>query len=145
MFFPLEFFYVLLGKPYLWKFHVVYDSMPHSVIITLNMKLYRIPKVVPPSSIYLISSKQCIKNISHTKKFFFFVIRSQSEKNVSATSMSSTDDLNMQQKQVDKVVEDYKDIFSSPTRVPMYCQVKHSIGMTPHVLLPNGPVYTSLR
>jgi hypothetical protein len=41
---PLEVCDVILGQPYLWKRHVVYDSMPHSVIITLNMKLYRIPK-----------------------------------------------------------------------------------------------------
>jgi len=38
----LEFCYVHLGKPYLWKHHVVYDSKPHSVIITLGRQLYRI-------------------------------------------------------------------------------------------------------
>ena len=40
---PLEVCDVLLGQTYLWKRHVVYEYMPHSVIITLNMKLYRIP------------------------------------------------------------------------------------------------------
>jgi hypothetical protein len=49
---------VLLGQPYLWKCHVVYESMPRSVIITLNKKLYRIPKVVPPSVISLMFAKQ---------------------------------------------------------------------------------------
>jgi hypothetical protein len=40
---PLEFCDVLLGQPYLWKRHAVYESKPRSVIITLNRKLYRIP------------------------------------------------------------------------------------------------------
>jgi hypothetical protein len=79
MFAPLEVCNVLLGQPYLWKHHVVYESRPHSVIITLNKKLYRIPKAVPPSVISLISTKQCRKVISQTGKFFFFVIHSQSE------------------------------------------------------------------
>jgi hypothetical protein len=36
---PLEVCNVLLVQPYLWKRHVVYDSRPRSVIITLNRKL----------------------------------------------------------------------------------------------------------
>jgi hypothetical protein len=38
-------------------------------------------------------------------------------------------------------VEEYLDIFSSPTGVPLHYQVKHSIDLTPITLLPNGPVY----
>jgi hypothetical protein len=38
-------------------------------------------------------------------------------------------------------MEEYKDIFSSPTGVPLHCQVKHSIDLTPNAPLPNGPVY----
>jgi hypothetical protein len=60
---PLEVCDVLLGQPYLWKHHVVYDSRPHSVIITLKRKLYRTPKEVPPSAISLISAKKCMKVI----------------------------------------------------------------------------------
>jgi hypothetical protein len=55
--YPLKVCNVLLGQPYLWKFHVVYESRPRSVIITLNRKLYRIPEAVPPSVISLISAK----------------------------------------------------------------------------------------
>jgi hypothetical protein len=55
--------------------------------------------------------------------------------------MVSTADLSTQQNQVDKVMEEYKDIFSSPTGVPLYCQVKHSIDLTPDTPLPNGLVY----
>jgi hypothetical protein len=73
---PLEVFDVLLGQPYLWKCHVVYESRPCSVIITLNRKLYRIPKAVPPSSISLISAKQCRKFITQTGKFVYFMISS---------------------------------------------------------------------
>jgi hypothetical protein len=76
---PLEVCNVLLGQPYLWKRHVVYESRPRSVIITLNKKLYKIPEAVPPSVISLISTKQCKKVILQTGKFVFFIIRSQSE------------------------------------------------------------------
>jgi hypothetical protein len=38
-------------------------------------------------------------------------------------------------------MEEYSDIFSSPTKVPLQCQVKHPIDMTPDAPLPNGPVY----
>jgi hypothetical protein len=54
---PIEVCDVLLGQPYLWKCHAIYESRPRSVIITLNRKLYRIPEAVPPSAISLISAK----------------------------------------------------------------------------------------
>ena len=37
--------------------------------------------------------------------------------------------------------EEYSDIFSSPIRVPLHCQVKHPIDLNPSAPLPNGPVY----
>ena len=42
---------------------------------------------------------------------------------------------------MDKVVEEYEDIFTSPAGVPMHYQVKHSIDLTPGAPLPNGPIY----
>jgi len=36
----------------------------------------------------LISTRKCRKVISHTKKFFFFVIHFQSEQKVETTSMA---------------------------------------------------------
>jgi hypothetical protein len=42
---------------------------------------------------------------------------------------------------MDKVVEEYEDIFTSPAGVPLHYQVKHPIDMTPSALLPNGPIY----
>ena len=69
------------------------------------------------------------------------MIHSQGEKKVVATSMASTWDSATQQKQVEKVMEEYKDIFTSPNGVALHCQVKHSIDLTPGEPLPNGPVY----
>ena len=40
---PLDVCDVLLGQPYLWKQHALYESQPHIVIITLGNNLYRIP------------------------------------------------------------------------------------------------------
>jgi hypothetical protein len=61
---PLEVCDVLLGQPYLWKRHVVYEYRPRSVIITFGIQLYMIPEVVQPIAISLISAKQCNKVIS---------------------------------------------------------------------------------
>ena len=94
--------------------------MPHNVIITFDMKLYRIPEVVPPTAISLIYAKKCKKVISQTEKFVFFVIHTPSKWKVTTTSMASAIDLSTQQKQVDKVVEEYSNIFSSPIGVPLY-------------------------
>jgi hypothetical protein len=58
IFIPLEICDVLLGKPYLWKHHVVYDSRPRNVIITLGRQLYKILEVVLPTAISLIFVKQ---------------------------------------------------------------------------------------
>jgi hypothetical protein len=42
---------------------------------------------------------------------------------------------------MDKVVEEYEDIFTSPARVPLHYQVKYPIDLTPGALFPNGPIY----
>jgi hypothetical protein len=117
----LEFCVFLLGQPYLWKRHVAYESRPHSVIITLDRKLYRITEVVPSTAISLISSKQWTKFISQIKKFVFFMIHTQIEQKVAAKSMAFATGLSTEQKKVDNVMEEYKYIFSSPTRVPLHC------------------------
>jgi len=77
---PLEVCDVLLGQPYLWKRHAVYESRPRAVIITLGNKLYRIPEVAPPTAISLITAKQCSKLISKTGKFVFLMICPQGKK-----------------------------------------------------------------
>jgi hypothetical protein len=42
---------------------------------------------------------------------------------------------------MDKVLEEYADIFTSPVGVPLHFQVKHPIDLTPGTPLPNGPIY----
>ena len=42
---------------------------------------------------------------------------------------------------MDKVVEEYGDIFTSPIGVPLHFQVKHPIDMTPGASLPSGTIY----
>ena len=38
-------------------------------------------------------------------------------------------------------MEEYQDIFTSPTGVPLHYQVKHPIDLTLGASLPNGPIY----
>jgi hypothetical protein len=72
------------------------------------------------------------------------LIHVHSKKKVIATSVTYTQSLFLQQKQVDEIIEEYKYIFSSPTRVPTHCQVKHPIDLTVDAHLPNGPVFHRL-
>jgi hypothetical protein len=72
------------------------------------------------------------------------MICAHSKQKVAATSVASTQSLSLHQKQVDGIVEEYRDIFSSPTGVSTHYQVKHPIDLTPSATLPNGPVYREL-
>ena len=117
----------------------MYESRPRAIIVTLGNKLYRIPEVPPPAAISLVTAKQCSKIISQTRKFVFLMIRPQGKKKTVATT--SRQGSSAQQQQMDKVVEEYGDIFTSPTGVPLHCQVKHPIDLTPGAPLPNGPIY----
>ena len=67
------------------------------------------------------------------------MIRPQGKKKIVATT--SRQGPSAQQQQIDIVVEEYRDIFASPTGVPLHCQVKHPINLTPGASLPNGPIY----
>ena len=67
------------------------------------------------------------------------MIHPQGKKNIVATT--SRQGPSAWQQQMDKVMEDYQDIFTSPIGVPLHYQVKHPIDMTPCVPLPNGPIY----
>jgi hypothetical protein len=81
----------------MWKRHAIYESRPHSVIVTLGGHLYRIPEVIPT----IVPPKQCRKVVSHTTKFSFFTVCSKREqKNTTATSVQAP---SIQQKQVDKI------------------------------------------
>jgi hypothetical protein len=69
------------------------------------------------------------------------VICSHSKKKVVATYVASTQILSLQQKQVDEIVEEYRDIFSSLIGVLTHFHFKHPIHLTPVEPLPNGQVY----
>jgi hypothetical protein len=91
----------------MWKRHVVYESRPRSVIVSLGGHLYRIPEVV----LTTVPPKKCHKVVSHTTKFIFFTIYSKGEQKDTATTTASTQAPSIQQKQVDKIVEKCKDSF----------------------------------
>jgi len=67
------------------------------------------------------------------------MIRPQGKKKV--VVMASKQGSFTQQQQMDKVVEEYRYIFTTPRRVPLQCQVNHSIDLAPSVPPPNGPIY----
>jgi hypothetical protein len=84
---PLDVSDVLLGQPYLWKQHAVYESRPLVVIITLGNKMYRIQEIASPTTISLVTTKQCSQLISQTRKFVFLMICPQGKrKTVAMTS-----------------------------------------------------------
>ena len=117
----------------------MYDSRPCVIIVTLGNKLYRILEVALPTTISLIIAMKCSKVISETRIFFFLMICPYGKKKTVATT--SIEGSFARQQPMEKAVEEYGDIFTSPIGVPLHCQVKHSINMTPGVLLPNGIIY----
>ena len=77
---PLEVCDVLLGQPYMWKRHVVYESRPRNVIVTLGGQLYRIPETVAPNKV-----SQGRKINSHIKKLLLFTIVFEGEHHITST------------------------------------------------------------
>jgi hypothetical protein len=90
---------VLLGQPYMWKDHAIYESQPHSIIVSLGGHIYIIPKVVRT----IVPPKKCRKVVSHTAKFSFFTIYSKGEQKDTATTTDSPQAPSIKQKQVKKV------------------------------------------
>eukprot|EP00253_Pinus_taeda_P029392 PITA_29392 len=66
------------------------------------------------------------------------MIRPQGKKKMVA--MTSREEPSTRQIQMDKVLDEHEDIFTSLVGVPMHCQLKHSIDLTPGAPLPNGPI-----
>jgi hypothetical protein len=101
---PLYFCDVLLGQPYMWKHHVIYESRPHSVIVTLGGHLYIILEV----ALTIVPPKQCHKVVSHTTKFSFFAMCSKGKQKDTTTTTASPQAPSIQQKQADKVATNIK-------------------------------------
>jgi hypothetical protein len=97
------------GQPYMWRLHVVYESLPCSIIVTLGGQRYKIPEVV----LTIVLTKQCCKVISHTAKFILFIIWLEED---TATPTASIQDPSIHQKQINKIVEEHQDIPTTPTR-----------------------------
>ena len=106
---PLEFCDVLLGQPYMFKCHVVYESWPRSVMVTLGGQLYRIPETIAPA---IISQGRKIR--SHTRKLSLFTISYEEEHKITETSTPSTQGVSAHQTQ-----EENRTIISSYIRVPL--------------------------
>ena len=81
---PLEVCDVLLGQPYMWKRHDVYESRNRGVIVTLAGKIYQIPEIVAPNTV-----SQGRKISSHTRKLFLFTIAFEGEHKITETSTPS--------------------------------------------------------
>jgi hypothetical protein len=91
----------------MWKHHVVYESRPRNVIVSLGGHLYRIPEVVPTT----VPPKTCHKVVSHTTKFSFITIYSKGEQKDTATTIASPQAPSIKYKQVDKVSAKCNDSF----------------------------------
>ena len=98
---------MLLGQPYMWRRHVVYESQPCSVIVTLGSHLYIILEVVPTN----VPPKKCCKVVSHNRKFIFSTICSKGEQKDTAATTASAKAPSIQQMQVEKVAAKHEDAF----------------------------------
>lgn len=97
----------------------MYESRPHTVIISLDNSLYKIPEVTTPTATSLISTKKGRNLISQTRKFIFCLIHSQSKGKIITTSMTLMKGSSIQQQQQrNMVMTEHRRNFSSPTWVP---------------------------
>ena len=100
----------------MWKHHVVYESWPRSVIVTLGGKLYCILEIVAP-----ITVSQGRKISSDTRKLFLLTIESEGEHKITDTSTPFAQGVSTHQTQ-----EEDRAIVSSSIRVPLQLRAMHS-------------------
>lgn len=137
-FLPLDVCDVLLGQPYLWERHAMYESRPRDVIVTLGNKLYRILEVAPLTTISLVIEKKAVRPFPKLRNLFswWYTLRERRRQ-----WPRPPDKAPSWKQQMDKVVEEYEDIFTATTGVPLHYQVKYSIDLTLGASLHNGPIY----
>ena len=93
----------------MWKRHVVYESRPRSVIVTLGGKFYRISETDVTNTF-----SQGTKLSSHIKKLFLFTIVSKGEHKIIETSTPSAQGFSAHQTQEEDIA-----IVSSSIQVPL--------------------------
>ena len=69
------------------------------------------------------------------------MIKPQHSRNTVATSQLTEQHNSQQQQQVNKIIEEYQNIFQAPYELPLHCQLKHSIELVPSSSLPNTSIY----
>ena len=85
--------------------------------------------------------QQTKKFINHAQKFALIMIKPQHSRKTATTSRLIDQRSSRQQQHIDKILEEYQNIFQAPDGVPLHCQVKHSIELVPGSSLPNSSVY----
>ena len=83
-----------------------------------------------------------INNLTnHAQMFALIMIKPQHSRNTIVTSRLIDQRNSQQQEQIDRIFEEYQNVFQEPNGVPLHCQVKHSIELVPRSSLPNASVY----
>lgn len=138
---PLDVCDVLLGQPYMYQQHGVYESRPRSVTIRLGEQKYQIPEVSPAYTASLISAKQCKRLVAKTGTFILLMIRSEEERKLVYNSHAITNTTTLKKRSMDQILMKYENLFKLPTGVHTHCQVRHTIDLIPGTPLLNEPVY----
>ena len=89
----------------------------------------------------MITAKQTKNIINHAQKFALIMIKPQHSRNTAATIRLTKQRSSRKQQQINHILEEYQNIFQAPNRVPLHCQVKHSIEIILGSSLPNTSVY----
>ena len=89
----------------------------------------------------MMYTKQTKKLINHAQKFALIMIKPQHSRNTAAMSRLTDQRSSQQQQHINNILEEYQNIFQAPDKVPLHCQVKHSIELVPSSSLPNAFIY----
>ena len=89
----------------------------------------------------MISAKKTKNLINHAQKFTLIMINPRHSRKTATTIQLTHQHSSRQHQQIDNILEEYWNVFQEPNRVPLHCQVKHSIEIVPSSSLPNTYVY----
>jgi hypothetical protein len=101
---------------------------------------YKIPEVVPTT----VRKKQCLKVISHTRNFSLFT--TWLEEKGTTTTTASTQDPSIQQKQIDKIVEEHQDIPTTSSPIEsLHTMVDHAARLVKQIQPLQQHVHNNLQ